>query len=195
MPEPNEKLRRDLVILEAMSSEMNEYLQSQALFGPMMKANLPRLTIGGYLMRQHRLLSLRSLLGESEQDRLKVAIATFNDALVEKVVRFEERAHDELQARFRQWGELLKELHDISLGMGDYYSSDVQTRAMIAGLINKLQEQPYRLDKRVLEQLDVYDNVLRNYWVSGPFTWPEEWQPAYPKSEYWWLYGRPRNGR
>jgi hypothetical protein len=120
MPEPNEKLRRDLDILEAMSSGMDEYLRSQTLFGPMMELSLPRLTLGGYLMRQHRLLSLKELLNESDQNRLEAAVTSFNDALVEKVVRFEARAHHELHARLRQWGEFLKELHDMSLGIGDY---------------------------------------------------------------------------
>ena len=195
MSEPEEKLRRDLEILEAMASEMDEYLRSQTLFWPMMKGNLPRLTIGGYLMRQHRLLSLQELLDHDEQERLRNAVEQFERALVEKVVSFESRAHDELHARLRQWGEYLKELHDKSLGMGDYYPSHVQTRVMIAGLVEKLQERPYELDRRILEQLAVYDNVLRNYWQPGAFTWPEEWIPAYPESEYWWLYGRPRNGR
>ncbi|MGB3715375.1 MAG: hypothetical protein WA996_13175 [Candidatus Promineifilaceae bacterium] len=195
MSESKEKLRRDLEILEAMASEMDEYLRSQTLFWPMMKGNLPRLTIGGYLMRQHRLDSSRNWLDESEQARLETAIERFNDTLVEKVVRFEGRAHEELHARLRQWGEYLKELHDKTLGMSDYYSSHVQTRAMISGLIHMLEGRPYDLDERVLEQLEVYDNVLRNLWEPGAFTWPDEWQPAYPKPEYWWLYGRPRNGR
>jgi hypothetical protein len=193
MSETNEKLRRDLDILEAMASEMDEYLRSQTLFWPMMKGNLPRLTIGGYLSRQHRLLALRDLLDASEQDRLETAIGKFEDSLVEKVVRFEERANEELRARLRQWGEYLKELHDRSLGMGDFYSSHVQTRAMLSSLVMKLQEQPYVLDQQVLEQLDVYDNVLRNFWKPGAFIWPDGWQPAYPTAEYWWLYGQPRS--
>jgi hypothetical protein len=195
MSEPNEKLRRDLQILEAMAAEMDEYLRSQTLFWPMIKSNLPRLTIGGYLMRQHRLESLQDLLDDTEQERLNGAKDNFNTALVEKIVRFEGRAHDELRARLRQWGEYLKELHDKSLGMGDYYKSHVQTRAMIAALVQKLRERPYELDERVQEQLEIYDKVLRNYWMPGEFTWPVEWKPAYPESEYWWLYGQPRNGR
>lgn len=195
MSSPNVKLRRDLEILEAMATEMDEYLRSQTLFWPMMKGNLPRLTIGGYLMRQHRLVALRDLLDDSDQGRMNTAIENFNTALVEKIVSFEIRAHDELRARLRQWGEYLKELHDKSLGMGDYYPSHVQTRVMIAALVQKLKERPYKLDERIQEQLDVYDNVLRNYWMPGDFTWPLDWIAAYPEADYWWLYGQPRSGR
>ena len=143
-------------------------------------------------MRLYRLEALRYMLSESEQARLDTAIIKFNEALVEKVVRFEQRAHEELHARLRQWGEYLKELTHESLAMGDFYPSHVQTRAMIAALLTKLDMPPYRLDSRVLDQLDTYDRVLRNHWKPGDFVWPEEWQVAYPQDVYWWLYGRPR---
>jgi hypothetical protein len=186
------RLKRDLVIVEAMASEMDEYLRSQTLFWPMMKGNLPRLTIGGYLMRQHRLVMLKNLMDEAESDRLGGAIILFNDALVEKIVRFEQRAHTELHARLRQWGEYLKELYDPSLGMADFYHSHVQNRVMIKALIDKLEMPPYEIDERIYSQLETYDNLLRKFWVPGSFTWPSEWQPAYPKDHYWWLYGHPR---
>ncbi len=194
MSEGSGRLKRDLEILEAMSSEMDEYLRSQTLFWPMMKGNLPRLTIGGYLVREDRLVKLDKLLDESQQIRLQDAIAQFNSAIVEKVVRFEQRAHEELHARLRQWGEYLKELGDKSLGMGDYYASHVQTRLMIAVLIKRLESPPYELDQRVFDQLRLYDNLLGNYWTPGPFTWLSEWQSAYPEDHYWWLFGRPRDG-
>jgi hypothetical protein len=187
-----EKIKQDLHILEAMASEMDEYLRSQVLFWPLSQANLPRLTVGGYLMRQHRLLTLGHLLNNEEIARRDAAVVGFNQALDEKVVRFEERAHQELHARLRQWGEYLKELHDRNLAVADFYHAHVQTRAMISALIKKLQLPPYEFDKRIEAQLETYDGVLNNYWQPGEFVWPGGWQPAYPKSEYWWLYGRPR---
>ncbi len=193
MSESDEKLRQDLKIVEAMSVEMDDYLISQTLFWPLADASLPRLTLGGYLMRQHRLTALRALLDPDEQARLDAAVTQFNKALVEKVVRFEQRAHEELHARLRQWSEYLRELSHVSIAAGDYYASAVETRAMIAALLDKLEMPPYELDKRVLDELNAYDRALRNYWSAGEFIWPAEWQPAYPRSDYWWLYGRPRS--
>ncbi|MCI0397143.1 MAG: hypothetical protein L0332_35590 [Chloroflexi bacterium] len=192
MTDGQNKLDRDLEILEAMAAEMEEYLRSSVLFWPMARGDLPRLTLGGYLMRQHRLTALRHLLGEKEVARLDAAVEKFNQALVEKVVRFESRAHEELHARLRQWGEYLNDLNDTSGAAGDYYESAVETRAMIAALVEKLQMPPYRLEERVAQQLGLLDNNLRRRWQPGDFVWPEAWQPAYPQSEYWWLYGRPR---
>jgi len=126
--EAMDKLKRDLIILEAMAAEMDEYLSNQGLFWPMSDSSLPRLTLGGYLMRQHRLNALRQLLDAAEKTRLDAAEEQFKAALVEKVVVSEKKAHEELQARLRQWSEYLKELKQASLAAGDYYPSAVETR-------------------------------------------------------------------
>lgn len=187
-----EKLKQDLKILEAMASEMDEYLTSQTLFWPLSDSSLPRLTLGGYLMRQYRLVQLREMLEPDDQLRLDAAIEQFNEALTEKVVRFEQRAHEELHARLRQWSEYLRDLSKESFAAGDFYPSAVQTRAMIRALVDKLKMPPYEFDERVLTEIEAYDRALRNYWRPGDFVWPDEWQPAYPQRDYWWLYGRPR---
>lgn len=193
LTEALKKLKRDLAILEAMAEDMNDYLISQTLFWPLSDSSMPRLTLGGYLMRQHRLDVLRDWLDPEEQIRLDKAINKYNEALVEKIVRFEKRAHDELHARLRQWSEYLKDVGNESTSAGDYYSSAVDTRLVISHLIEKLEMPPYELDKRVLAELSAYDVALRNYWLSGDFVWYPEWKPAYPKESHWWLYGRPRS--
>lgn len=190
MSEGIQKLRQDLEILEAMAAEMDSYLKSEVLFWPMENGNMPRLTLGGYLMRQHRLLALRDLLTEEEAGRLDQAVEQFNAALVEKIVRLEQHANQELEARLRQWGEYLKDLSRESSSSA-YYATAVEPRVMITALLNKLKLPPYRLEPRVTQQVTMYDNNLRRRWKSGEFIWPQEWQPAYPDSTYWWLYGHP----
>jgi hypothetical protein len=186
-----DRLRRDLEVLEAMAAEMDDYLRSDVLFWPMSRPDLPRLTVGGYLMRQNRLLALPELLDTAEKARLEAAINQFNEALVEKVVRFEQRAHQEVHARLRQWSEHLRDLKREASNR-DYYATTVESRALIEALINRLKMPPYQLEPSVLEELAAYDNNLRKRWKLGAFVWPEGWQPAYPKPAYWWLYGRPR---
>jgi hypothetical protein len=187
-----EKLRQDLDILEAMAGEMDSYLMSGVLFWPMAQGGMPRLTLGGYLMRQHRLMALKDLLTDEEMTRLDAAVSEINAALVEKVVRLEQRAHQELEARLRQWGEYLNDLSRDSGSAGSYYATAVEPRAMISAQVNKLKLPPYKLESRISQQITLYDGNLRRRWDSGEFVWPDEWQPAYPKTRYWWLYGHPR---
>jgi hypothetical protein len=195
LPTGRQKLAQDLIIVEAMASEMVDYLKSEVLFWQMMKGGLPKLTLGGYLMRQHRLLALPSLLDEAQQTRLDAAVRQFNLALVEKIVRLEEKAHRELEARIRQWSEFLNDLQN-ERGVGPAsYPSAVDTRAMMAAIIDKLQMAPYQLEPRLLSQVALLDANLNRRWQKGEFIWPDAWQPAYPAAEYWWLYGRPKQRR
>lgn len=188
--EGTEKLQKDLAALEAMAAEMDEYLQSDVLFWPMAQGDLPRLTLGGFLMRQHRLLELRDLLSMQQQDRLHKAINQYHKALEEKVVRFEEKAHEELAARLRQWQTYLGEAKQ---GTGvAYYESAVEPRAMSQALIAQLRVQPYELQSELAQRVAMLDRELRQIWEAGDFIWPEEWKPAYPRKKFWWLYGHPR---
>lgn len=188
-----QKLERDLSILEAMAEEMEAYLRSEVLFWQMMKGGLPKLTLGGYLMRQHRLLALSDLLVEADKKRLETAVIRFNQTLVEKIVRLELRGHKELEARIRQWGEFLKDLEWDRGAATANYPVSVETRAMMAALVDKLQMAPYRLQARVQQQIGLLDANLRRKWLSGEFVWHQDWQPAYPRAEFWWLYGGPKS--
>jgi hypothetical protein len=190
MSEGIEKLERDLVVLEAMVAEMPDYLRSDVLFWRMARGGMPMLTLGGYLMRQHRLQALADLLDEEEKERLDTAVLAFNASTQEKIVRLEEKAHTELEARIRQWAEALKDLN--STTSLSHYRTVVETRVMIAALIDKLQTSPYQLQSRIISQVNMLDSNLGNHWQSGDFVWPPEWQPAYPKLIYWWLHGKPR---
>ncbi len=188
--EGTEKLQRDLVVLEAMAAEMDHYLKSDLLFWPMSQGGVPRLTLGGYLLRQHRLLGLRDLLTMEQQERLHRAINVYHEALEEKVVRLETKAHEELGARMRQWQTYVAE---VKKGAGvAYYESAVEPRAMIDALMAQLRVQPYQLQEEAPRRLAALDRELRQVWEPGSFVWPKEWQPAYPRDKYWWLYGHPR---
>jgi hypothetical protein len=192
MARASEKLHEDLEIMAAMAGEMDEYLKSDVLFWPMARGSMPRLTLGGYLMREQRLGALQDQLSTEEKRRFQAARDTFDEALREKVVRFEQRAHQELHARLRQWGEYLRELKSDAATNSGYYPSAVETRAMIAALVDRLRTPPYKAEERALEQLALLDQNLRRRWQPDDFVWPHGWEKAYPAAEYWWLYGYPR---
>ncbi len=189
MSEGIDKLNRDVEILVAMANEMETYLRSDVLFWRIMDATMPRLTLGGYLMRQHRLLALEHLLDEERQRVMETAVIQYNHALVEKIVRLEQKIHHELEARLRQWSEYLRDLSKDKRAAN--YASMVETRVMIEALVGQLTLPPYQLDARLPQQILLLDNNLRRHLRHGEFIWSAEWQPAYPEAVYWWLYGEP----
>jgi hypothetical protein len=193
MDEGKEKLSRDLEIAAAMVAEVREYVLSEVLFWPMATSNMPRLTLGGYLIRQHRLLLLRNLLTEAEREQLSAVMDAYEAVIGEWVVHVEAKIHQELGARIRQWTEYLRDIReDRQAKIATYYATAVEARAMIAALMDQLQTPPFRPEDRLSQEVDLLDKRLRAKWEAGPFVWPDAWQPAYPPDDYWWLYGTPK---
>lgn len=187
-----EKLQWDLKILAAMATEMDAYLKSETLYWQMGYSDMPKLTLGGFLLRRHRLLNLAELMNEDEWLVMEKAIAQFNDALSDKIVRTEKRAHEELGVRSRQWGTYLSDVQRHAPQAAVNYATAVENRAMISAITAFLQTDPFQLEAHVLGNTEALDKALHNHWQPGEFIWPEEWQTAYPPDEFWWLYGRPK---
>ena len=191
MSNGSDRLARDIAVLEAMAEQVAEYLDSDTLFWPLSRAGMPMLTLGGYLLREHRLTSLTALLSPDQQGAVSAAVAQFNQALANRIVRFETKARNELEARLRQWEEYLKDIDRGTFERTSNYDTAVETRAMIAALLDRLSMPPYEDDDRSRRHLALLDSRLQARWRPGDFVWPDEWQPAYPRDAYWWLYGAP----
>ncbi len=185
-------LSRDLQILEKMSSDMDAYLKSESMHWVIGNGDVPRLTIGGYLMRQERLIFLCEKLDVEDQQRLQKGVEQFRRTLKEKVVLFEKRAHQELHARLGEWVGYLRSLKKYGSSRAAKYASVVDTRLVIEVVVDKLHMPPYQLQSQIPEELDTLDQNLRDRWQEGEFVLPAVWQPVYPRQKYWWLYGHPK---
>ncbi len=189
MSKATEILVQDLQILVTMVAEMEAYLASDATHWPMNQAGMPpKLTIGGCLMRQTRLTALQDQLATAHRQQLNGAIAAFNDLLKENVVRFENRAHDELHARLREWTSYLR--NATSHVAREHYGGTVDTRIVIAALMDKLQTPPFKLNPQIAKDVTHIDQHLKAQWEPGAFILPDVWQAAYPQPKFWWLYGQ-----
>jgi nicotinamide mononucleotide adenylyltransferase len=186
------KLNKDLDILQAMVEELTNYLNSEVLYWPMFKANYPKMTMGGYFMRQRRLQGLSYLLSDSKQVELKHIANQFNEMTFDKKALLMKKGTEELRTRVNQWKEHLQEYWDSEVIEKQYFATDVEVRTTITDLIFELGINLSQVDKDLLFQIDALDHDLRANWREGDFIWPDEWVPAYGKGDYWWLYGTPR---
>ena len=192
MNEARETAQRDLEIYAEMVAEMEAYLLSEATRWKMKKGDMPKLTVGGCLMRHHRLPVVRTQLGIAAQKRLEITQQSFTQALADNVVGFEKKMHQELHARLSDWSSYLR--HMVSRMVADvaYFTSVVDTRVVVEAMIDELQKPVYHFDQQILEQVTALDNNLQVRWQIDEFVWPAVWQPCYPPEKYWWLYGRPK---
>jgi hypothetical protein len=156
---------------------MDGYLLSKDLFQTI-QPGMPQLTLGGYLLRQHRLLALQgSLLKADEQTQLVQAVAQFEQVKASRASYFAQKGEREYKSRLRQWREYLRDLAEGS-SRGSDYAIRVEVRTMLEYL-----PSPANTDLAAL------DAQLRQRWQPGSFVWSADWQAAYPADRYWWLYG------
>ncbi len=184
---------RDLYTLETMVAHLPDYLISDSTAWGIYKHDIPKLTIGGCLMRQHRLSAMQALLSPQQQERLHNTISTLNEILANNVVRFEQKSHQELHARLGEWMHCLRHLSKHIDEDGCYYGDKVDIRVVISALIYQMQQDPFKLEEQITTQVQTLDNNLKTRWQSGEFVWIQEWQGAYPANEYWYLYGFPES--
>jgi hypothetical protein len=177
-----------------MAEKMDAYLGSDSLFWNM-GPGVPALTLGGFLMRQYRLDALADTLPAAEQERFLAAAQQVNGLLAERVVAFEQKAHQEIDSRLRQWQEYLRDRdwedgrHQLKAHQ-QRYATAVEARTMLAALTETLQTAPYKLDDQVPRRIEALDKRQRGQWEDGEFVWTEGMEPAYPRDRFWWLYGR-----
>jgi len=188
-----QKLAYDLRIVEGLVGHMEAYLNSSSLFWSAAHADLSVITLGEYLMRQNRLLALRSQsLGMVDQERLDVASSYFDHVLFNKVSEFEQAAQQELSVRIMQWDKYWQELDRVTpADISDVHLA-LEARVIIEDVLQKLYLLSCSPESYLVEQIDQLDFTLRQKWQPGKFVWPAEWRVAYPEAIYWWLYGKPR---
>lgn len=185
-------LQRDLTVLEAMVAEIPDYLDSNATHWTLSVPDMPKLTLGGCLLRLHRLNALRFMLDNNAQLRLDAAQTDFGNVQNGRVVVFEEQAYKELHARLSEWSSYLRHMRGHDASSTEYYARTVDTRVVIQVLVERLNQLPYQLQPQTQHELRQFDRLLKSLWEASDFIWDPVWQPAYPPDTFWFLYGSPR---
>jgi len=181
----------DLRTLEAMASNLTPYLYEQELYGTLSK-NLPKLTVGGLLLRLYRLHGLEDQLSSAQQQRLRDAIINYEQQRSDWMVHYEGKIEQELAARLRSLHVFLDDYAEDSTLARANYPVEATRRTIIHHLQAEAQELELWTDE-FEEQLARLDRRLRTALggATGAFSWSQRLQPLYPAGVFWWLYGEP----
>jgi len=101
-------LDRDLRVLAAMASSLTPYLYEDEVYGQL-GGSLPKLTLGGLLMRLYRLSHLENLLDAHQQDTVRDARLNFEAAKAEWTAHYEQKLVRELQSRMEALDYFVRE--------------------------------------------------------------------------------------
>jgi len=180
-------LERDLRVLAAMATNLTPYLYEDEMYG-YLGGDLPRLTLGGLLMRLYRLSRLQDRLTVEQQAVVEDARANFEAGRSKWAVHYESKLVNELRSRAEALLRFLDECTDDLVSCTASYPSQAEKRTMI----EHLQEEAEGLnllteDHRAL--INVVDQKIRRVLRDGTFITDERLKDVYPRDKFWWLYG------
>jgi len=181
----------DLRVLEAMAASLTPYLYEKELYG-VMAQNLPRLTVGGLLLRLYRLSSLQESLDGDQEKRFRDSRINFEQLRSEWAVHYESKIQQEINARLNGIANFLSDYaSDPTAARGGYPNEATQRTIIyhlqVEAMSLDIWDEDYEkrlapLDKRL--QAALKDSEKK-------FIWDDELAPVYPEDPFWWLYGVP----
>ncbi|MBN1203269.1 MAG: hypothetical protein JXJ20_15585 [Anaerolineae bacterium] len=179
-------LEHDVQALAAMASNLTPYLYEKEMYG-YLSNDLPKLTLGGLLLRLYRLSHLEESLNAEQQNLVQNARINFEAAASEWAVHYEGKLQHELQVRIDVLSRFLNECGDDLQSCAAYYPVQAEKRTMIEHLRDEAREHDC-LSEELDAQLQQVDNRLRRTVDDGDFIFDDRLQDVYPRSRFWWLY-------
>lgn len=180
-------LERDVRALGAMAANLTPYLYEKELYG-YLSGDLPRLTVGGLLMRLYRLSRLSDHLSAEQQNIVQDAAINLEAEQAEWGVHYELKVQQELEARLNSLSRFLEECREGNSTCAANYPSEAEKRIMIEHLRREAAELEV-LTPELETRLRQVDSQLRRLLTDGPFITDPILQEVYPRDEFWWLYG------
>jgi hypothetical protein len=185
-------LNRDVTTLEAMVTHLKPYVYEKELFG-MMPGSLPKLTLGGLLMRLNRLTQLAQqtdLLSERQRDIVAESARKFQSIRDEWRVAYEGKLAQELKSRLNALGVFLEECGEDLRRCSDGYPSAMEKRVMIEVIGTEMDALGILSDDQ-RSAVSGIDNMIRRVVEESDFIWDDRLRKVYTPDQYWFLYRIP----
>jgi hypothetical protein len=188
------ELRYDLAVAEAMAAELEPYLKSDTLYWQLSPAKPilpvpPMLTIGGLVLRLHRLEGQHEAMTPEQRTRLAATEEAFRSTFKVWKAHAAARMLRELDARLRSWNWFVEDCQAQKRSCIAHYRTEAELRTLIALLLEETNHlEDVSQQRRRLAGLDA---KFRNWFEPGEFVWRPALARVYPRDRFWWLYGRP----
>lgn len=181
-------IKHNLNALTAMASNLVPYIYEDELFGHL-GGNLPKLTVGGLLMRVYQLRHIENQLSAAQQQELHDAIMNWQSERSEWATHYEQKILRELESRLGALRWYLDDCAKDPATCNNGWLNEAEKRTIVAHLVDEATEHGILTDE-LRAEIAGMDNRIRQFHKPSEFLWASELEAAYPKSNYWWLYGR-----
>jgi hypothetical protein len=192
-----ERLARDLYIATAMAGQFETYLVENELFWPLsgnLRGGMPRLTVGGFLLRLHRLDGLHAHMDADQQARYADAKRAFQHGREQWTIHFYGKIDREWEMRVNLLGNFLADCDDRAITgcIANWPNQATQRTILHLLLVESQRRDPSPTAKKA--DLARLDRDLRRYLLegeSGAFLWQDGLAPVFPEDPFWWLWVAP----
>ncbi|NDJ84573.1 MAG: hypothetical protein GYB66_01680 [Chloroflexi bacterium] len=179
----------DLRVLKAMVAHLTPYLYEDELFGQV-DNRLPKLTLGGLLMRLYRLEQFAEHLSPAQRQDIQEARKHLEATQYEWLNHYKDKIQQELPSRINAINWYLDDCRQNPVGCDSGWPNEAEKRTIIA----HLRDEAERLDilsRETKGMISDLDGRIRHFHKPGAFIWSDDLKPVYPRERFWWLYGRP----
>jgi len=188
---PTLDIERDLVFVEEMATDLEPYLLSKTLYWSLnvrrsARHNLLKGTLGGMLIRAHKLSTLRESLTPDQRQRLHDAQSQIEQELTHWAVQTGQKATREVKARLNSWGAYLQECQSNARQYESEYPQQAEGRTILEFLFAYTDDDPASAAAHA--RLARLDGLLKSMSRAHEFVWDEALIPAFPRERFWWLY-------
>lgn len=191
MYEANYNIDRDLSEAQAFADHLVPYVYENELYGSIGgmfgSGSMPRLTVGGLLLRLRQLHALEDQLTPEQKTRLAAADAKTESARREWMVHYDGKLAQEAISRLKMIQRFFDDCADDPRTCAANYPLEAMRRTIVQVIADTLAEPNPEIDK-LMSRVDMQ---LRRFTQPSDFIWASALQPAYPPDAYWWLYAKP----
>jgi hypothetical protein len=180
-------LEHDVQILSAMASNLTPYLYENEMYG-YLSGDLPKLTLGGLLLRLYRLSRLDDILNAEEHNIVQDARINFEAERSKWAVHYEAKLLHELTTRVDALERFLAECGEELRQCAADYPIQAEKRTIIEHLFDESTEHDIVPDELPV-RLKQLDQKLRRLFAEGEFISDKRLEEVYPRNQFWWLYG------
>lgn len=177
-----------------MADELEIYLQRDVLYWQMdahgfLSSRFPKMTLGGLLLRLHRLEALRERLSPEQCTALDVLHRRVEAIIGHWPSAYGAKLQREIEARLNAWARYITEdcLESRAI-CADNYPSQAEVRTMLALLLDEAAKYSHTDLAPIQHRLAALDSQFKGLSGVGPFIWDPILAPAYPPDRFWWLY-------
>lgn len=192
MIEETFNLTEDLQEAQAMAQSLDEYVRQPELYYNIGNT-LPRMTLGGFLLRLRRLRFLQEQMMDTQKRTLAEVDATHKNALQEWREHYGMKLVEEAKSRIDNINQYIFDCKESPSQCQDYYPQEAHRRTIVEELLTEIKRLDLDSFEEVTEQLKVIDGRLGSFLRDAEFCWDEKLQSLYPESIYWWLYRQPHD--